>query len=159
MLTVGDIGYPMSSSQPWYHIHLGNIIQTEQVVATHSIESLTFFDMKRCCHEHWNIVPVDMVGKALTALQAEVVSLNTTTALWRPQGVTETIGPSTDSLWIPDLRSSAGCMFFFAHLEMEQMGGKQIRIFIATSLPVHTYTSRGQWIASPEKQCSPGGVL
>lgn len=109
-----------------------------------TIESLTFLDMKRCCHEHWNIVPADMVGKALTALQAEVVSLNTTIALWRPQGVTETIVPSADSLWITDLRSSAGCMFFFAHLEMEQMGGKQIRIFIATSLPEHTYTSRGQ---------------
>lgn len=80
-----------------------------------------------------------MVWKALTALQAEDISLNTTTALWRPQGVTEIIGPNADSLWITDLRSCAGCKFFLVHLEREKMGGKEIRILIATLLPTYTY--------------------
>lgn len=88
-----------------------------------AIGSLTFFVMNRCCHEHWNIESPDMEWKALTALQAEVTSLNTTTALCRPEGVTEIIGPSADSLWIIDLRSSVGCKFFLVHLAREKKTG------------------------------------
>lgn len=83
--------------------------------------SLTSFDMNLCCQEHWNIVPGVLLWKAFTALQAEVIFLNTTIALCRPQRVTDLIGPNTDSLWITDWRSSVGCMFFFNHLASKQM--------------------------------------
>lgn len=83
--------------------------------------SLTSFHMNLCCQEQWNIVPGVMLWKAFTALQAEVMFLNTTIALCRPQRVTDLIGPNTDSLWITDWRSSVGCMFFFNHLASKQM--------------------------------------
>lgn len=87
------------------------------------IGSLTSFDMNRCCQEHWNIVPGILLCKAFTALQAEIVSSNTTTALCRPQRVTDWIGPNTDSLSVIDSRSSLGCMFLFSHLAREKMRG------------------------------------
>lgn len=93
--------------------------------------SLTSFDMSPCCQEHWNIVPGALLWKAFMALQAEVMFSNSTTALCRPQRLTDLIGPNTDSFWITERRSSVGFMFFFSHLAREQMEAVLIRILIS----------------------------
>lgn len=78
--------------------------------------SLSSLDMNGCCQAHWNMLPGALLWNAFTALQAETMSLKTTTALCRPHRVTDSIGPNADSLCVTEARSSVGRMFFFSHL-------------------------------------------
>lgn len=89
-----------------------------------SNRGLTSFDMNCCFQEHRKTVPEVLLPKAFTALQAATMSSNTTTALCRPQGVTDWIGPNSDSFWVTDSRFSVGCMLFFSHLPRKHVKGR-----------------------------------
>lgn len=65
---------------------------------------LTCVRMKGCSHVHRAAVLGPRLSNALTALQAELRSSNTTTALLSPHTRTDSMGPNMASSWTVDCR-------------------------------------------------------